>query len=285
MDKISCIDDRTFVEGCEGIKMSLIGIECSHGFGDCMICMSLIEALCKKENKKCVISTRNPDAFLNAPFVEKVIKNDSYPNGESVIRSSYDITNFYQVTPYGYFGDFRRQNGGLSLLECPIEIGKKFDVEFDNNPKIYLTEEELNVKLENKKRKNIIIEAEHRSGQSWSIFEDFYDIIKNNQDCQFYWACLKQPHYKFDNLENISAKYTRRECISLIRHADLFISVGSGIFCGMLGAWIKNVKTLMLWRDLAFTYKMVIREKNMIKDVLWFDDRGSWKEYVNNNKI
>lgn len=258
--------------------MSLIGIECNHGFGDALMCMPLIEAICKKEGKQAVISTQNIDAFINAPFVHAVIKGNGYLHGESTIRSRYRIDKFYQFTPQAYWDEFNKVEK-CSLLDIPMKIGKLHNIKFNKKLKIFLTDEEKNIQFE-KRSKSIFIEAEHHSGQSWSIFGDFHDIIKNNPNYTFYWLSNRQPHFEFDNLKMLYKKYTRRECISLIRHADMFISVGSGIFCGSVAADISDVKTLMLWKDEIYNYIDVISEEKWFDDITWFGDRNSWENFV-----
>jgi hypothetical protein len=260
--------------------MSLLGIECNHGFGDAVMCVPLIEAICRRENKQAVVYTKNLDAFANAPFIHDIIKSSGFQLGESTIRSKYDIDRFYQLTPQAYWDKFN-EPGAISLLEMPYRIGQSYydDLEFNRKMKIYLTEGEKNLKFD-KHGRTVFIEAEHHSGQSWSIFGDFHDIIKNNPDCTFYWLSSRQPHFEFSNLKMLYKNYTRRECISLIRHADLFISVGSGIFCGCIGADISHVKTLMLWTDTVYKYIETISRERWFDDITWFADRRSWELFV-----
>jgi hypothetical protein len=260
----------------------LIGIECNHGFGDCIICMPLIEALCKKHDCKAVISTINGDAFINVPFVEKVVMNTKFGNGHSTIKSLYQIEEFYQVTPEYHFYKITNEHDRVSLLNLPIEIGKKFDVEFDNIPKIYLTEQENEVKLD-KSVRNVLIEAEYYSSQSWSNFNDFENLIKNNRNVNFHWLSIKNPEFSYENIILSSLRHTRRECISMIKDADLFISVGSGIFCGMIGNNIRNIKTVMLWNDYLYKYKKVLSDRGF-NNITWIDNRQNWEKFVNDFK-
>jgi len=266
--------------------MNLIGIEMSHGFGDAMFSIPLIEALCARDGCKAVIASKQrcADAYYGVPCIQSIEHTPDMYHGERILRSKYPIKAFYQITPQAYFMDFKASYPDHSLVATAMAIGRKYGVEIDPQPKVYLSPIETQAAEQYFKKfkgeKIIAIESEHFSGQSWSCGADLERVIIKHPQHFFLWLSLREPPFTHPNLHHIKHDLDRRSCIGLLKHVDLFINVGSGFFCASLSKTIQPKESWMLWRDDVYKYKHSITMAGWIPNAHWFDDRTQWSQFI-----
>lgn len=258
----------------------IIGIESAFGFGDCCFNIPLIEAVSKHFNSDISISTRKScaDAFINIPCVKEIVHiNNLY---EGIAQYEKRGIPSYQITQNAHFLKYCDEIPGHSLALTSHVTGKKlFGIDYDPKPFIRLNDIEKSLSID-ASVKNVAIESEYYSYQSWASDSDFEKVIKCNPHVSFWWMSIRKPDFHYDNMIYASSIYSRRECISIIRQCDVFISVGSGLFCATLGEEIQPSQIWMLWIDDLYKYKKTISELNWLKStVTWFHDRKMWEEF------
>lgn len=279
-----------------------IGIELSHGFGDALFGIPLIEALCAKHNKQAIIfsNRRHADAFIGVPCIKTVCHIDNMGEGQHT-KTMWSITAInalendtpqdmcninvdYQITPQFYFNKFKQEDPNHSLLNTITTIGHQYcDVNIDPRPKIYLSRNERDIAAQYCRRLHgpiVAIEAEYLSSQSWTQDEDFEYLIKQHPHYNFLWLSLRPPRQKFPNLRHVATKYSRRECIAMLNYVQLFVSVGSGLFCASLTADVNPPITQVLWIDQVYKYKDIINKSGWSSNISWIDNKQQWQVYA-----
>lgn len=265
--------------------MALIGIESCYGFGDGCFNIPLIEAVAEKYGADISVAVKKSceDVFYNVPCIKEIVNVNGLYHGANYYNSR-GIKNFL-ITQNAYFNNYAHEDPNHSLAATSWVTGKRVcGVDFDPRPKIYLTDKELATKnVLNKVYKNVAIESEHYSGQSWTNDKDFEKLIVSNPNVKFWWLSLRHPPYNYSNMIYASSIYTRRECIGLIAGCDLFINVGSGMFCATLGMKEQPKETWMLWIDSFYKYKnTVMPNKWLPNNTKWFENRTEWNNFEQN---
>ena len=262
--------------------MALLGIESCYGFGDCCFNIPLIEAIASKYSCDISVAVKKScsDAFVNVPCVKEIVHINNLYDGVRYYDSKA-IKNF-QVTQYVYFNKYMEEDSNHSLAHTSWITGKRVcGVDYDPRPCIHLTNKELSSKnLLDKTIKNVAIESEHYSGQSWCNDDDFERIIVQNPNVKFWWLSLRRPKYEYNNMIFVSSILTRRECIGLIAGCDLFISVGSGFLCAVFGMHEQPKETWVLWIDNYYKYHDTVMPNKWLPDnTNWFRSRTVWNEF------
>lgn len=268
--------------------MGLIGIESCYGFGDGCFNIPLIEAIAAKYNSDISVAVKKSceDVFSNVPCIKEIINITGLGQGVNYYNTK-GIRNF-QITQNCYFPSYINEDHNHSLAATAWVTGKRVcGVDFNPRPKIYLTNKELQATSSlNKSVKNVAIESEYYSGQSWANDNDFEQIIKNNPNVKFWWLSLRHPTFNYENMIYASSIMSRRECIALISECDAFLSVGSGLFCATL-SMIKQPKSIwMLWIDNYYKYKNTVVPNGWVpENTKWFDNRAAWNSFVSGTNL
>lgn len=266
--------------------MKTIGIEMAHGAGDACFSIPLIEALCIKDNARAVIAVekRCADIYNHVPCICDIVEIPYMHHGKDMIEKKTTIQNFYQITPHVYFSAYKDADCNHSLALTAMAIGKHYGVDINPRPKIYITQEEtMAAKLffDNLNHNNIVaIESEFLSGQSWTNNDDFEKMVKKSPEKLFLWLSLKEPAFNTSNLIYVGKSLTRRECIALLNHVQLFVNVGSGFFCASLSETIRPKESWILWNDDWYKYKETMSKTDWITNGIWFDNRNQWNTFL-----
>jgi len=266
--------------------MQVVGIESCYGFGDGCFNIPLIEAIAEKYNSRISVAVKKSceDVFYNVPCIKEIINiSDLYQGINHYNR--HKIKNF-QITQNCYFPTYRNEDCEHSLASTALVVGNKVcGVDFNPRPKIYLNDTELSAinKLD-KSVKNVAIESEYYSGQSWANDNDFERLIIANPNVKFWWLSLRKPQFNYGNIIYASSMMTRRECVALISNCDLFVSVGSGMFCATL-SMIKQPKNIwILWIDDYYKYENFIMKNKWLPDsTRWIKNRNDWNLLILEN--
>lgn len=254
-----------------------IGVESSHGFGDCLFNVPLLKAISEQFKTPVGVATKpqNTDAFKNLPWVDEVITISSMGDGEQLFKNrGYQKT--YQATQNIWFFEFRKINPHLSLIDTAAMVGNHFGInEFNRRPIFLPTDSEKNAQAQIGDGPIIAVESVYNSAQSWATEDDFNYIVETyGKTHKILWLSHKghPPHPNLIPTQHM----TRRQLIMCLQRADMFFSVGSGFFCSMLSLppHQQPKRTICLWVDNLYLYEARLREVNWCSTITWVHNQA-----------
>ena len=249
------------------------GVEIAFGFGDCIFGVPAVKLI--SETHGCsvdvAVQAQCADAFLNLPFVKKIIHVDGCWSGIQYFHDQqYKLA--YQLTPYSKFQHYKSLDPSFSLLDCSKKLASELGIEVaDQRPLIYLSDQEkavaagLLARLPHGKP-IVAIESEAKSGQSWADLAAVQKIVDFwSNKAHILWLSHTQALEGTLGLVN----YTRREIIAMLSNIDHFYSVGSGFFCASLVEGLKPKHTTVMWIDESYKYVRRLTELGWNPDITW----------------
>lgn len=250
-----------------------IGVESSHGFGDCLFNLPLIKALSERSNAKIDVAVRPhcADAFKNIPWVGEVVTIPGLNHGRSALRK-LGCTETHQVTQNVKFLEFSSADPQHSLVDTPLYVGRQLGLpDFDQRPIFLPTAAELTVGARyDDGLPNIAIESVFTSAQSWAgkaAFDLIVDAYKDSHRiCWLSNSGAPQTRYMDDML-----RWTRREAITALQHCQTMFSVGSGFFCSALALpkHRQPKRIVCMWIDNVYRYERRIDALQWHDNLVW----------------
>jgi len=251
-----------------------VGIESSHGFGDGLFNVPLVEAISQKHGVPVTVAVSNhcADAFANYPFI-KVLKIAGMNFGmKHFEENEFDYA--YQITQNVKFYKFREADPNHSLIDTPKLVGEELGLTFDQRPLFSPTAREMEVGAGmSSGMPTIAIESVYKSQQSWAgrrHIEKIFDHFKETH--RILWLSNEgaPDHKNVDDMLRLS----RRECIMSLQHCEYFFSVGSGFFCASLALprELQPKNVVCLWTDSLYRYEKVLKEKGWHPEITWINN-------------
>lgn len=254
----------------------MIGIESSHGFGDCVFNVPLIKAICDRHNDFAHVAVQKQcaDAFDNVPFIKHITHIPAMGHGLELFRRE-GLDRIYQITQNAKFFHYKQMDQHHSLIDTPKWVGLEIGINLtDQRPIIYFSDEETAYataygrRLDD--RKVIAIESVAKSGQTWADKAAIKAIVDAHIEThKILWLSNEgAPHHK--NID-ILATSTRRKNILLLQYCDTFFSVGSGFFCGSLALppALRPKRTVCMWIDDLYRYERRVLELRLLDNITW----------------
>ena len=264
--------------------MRSVGVEISHGFGDCLFSIPLLRAISVKYNTKIGVATKasNRDAFINIPFIDHIVPINNFYDGEKVLID-LEYQKFIQITPNHYFQKFKDADPNHSLIDTIKTIGDEIACPItDQRPVFIPTTHEFNkcAAFDFGMDDYIAIESEYLSGQSWATSEHINRIVeKYEKTHKIIWLSNTQPPDSPAICD--MSDWSRRELILMLNYVDKFFSVGSGFFCASLALSVsRKINTVCLWIDDYYRYIGRIKELGWNDNITWLLNPQELDDYL-----
>lgn len=249
-----------------------IGIESSHGFGDCLFNIPLIQSISDKHGCKVTVAVTPhcSDAFINIQCINKIIHIPSMHHGIEMFKSM-NYKYIYQITQNVKFPVYKQQDPNHSLIDTALQVGSEFGLQFNQRPVFLPTHDELLFGVQYKPNQpTVAIECIAKSGQSWADNTAVQSIVDKYADTHKILWLSNQGAPNHHNIDNL-LKYSRRQIIMLLQHCEMFFSVGSGFFCANLALpeQYQAKKVVCLWIDDLYKYEFRLSQLKWCREIIW----------------
>lgn len=256
--------------------MNTVGIESSHGFGDCLFNVPLIKSISERHNCKVTVAVTKhcADAFINIPWVNDVIHIPGMYHGIEMLHK-LQYQNIYQITQNAKFIYYKEKDSNHSLIDTALHVGSELGLPpFNQRPMFLPTDNESQFGLDYGDllggHPTIAIECIAKSAQSWADQAAIQAIVDKHINTHKILWLSNQGAPSHPNIDNL-LRYTRRQIIMLLQHCETFYSVGSGFFCANLALpeRYQAKRVVCLWIDDFYKYEYRLSQLQWHKDIVW----------------
>jgi len=265
--------------------MNVVGVESSHGFGDCLFNVPLIKSISEKHGREVTVAVTPhcADAFINVPWIGEIIHIPSMYHGlEALERLKY--RHIYQITQNAKFPAYQQHDQNHSLIDTALCVGRELGLpDFEQRPMFLPTQDELRFGHDYGQLLNghptIAVECVAKSAQSWADQEAIQMIVDRFACTHKILWLSNQGAPNHPNVDDL-LRYTRRQIIMLLRHCSIFFSVGSGFFCANLALpnEYQAKKVICLWVDDLYKYEYRLAQVQWHKDIVWVHNHQELKK-------
>lgn len=263
----------------------IVGVESAYGFGDCVFNVPLIKQLSIMYDHPIgvAVQAQCADAYANIPWISEIVHITNLHEGVTKLQQ-LGYGKVIQITQNVKFHEFIERHSDHSLIDTPLWTGRQLGLPDFNQKPIFLPtpqEEAISIELGDQLAKpTIAIECIAKSSQSWADSDAINTIVEKYVGTHTILWLSNQGAPQHQNVHDL-LQYSRRQILTLLRHCQIFFSVGSGFFCGMLSLPPEHQprKTVCLWIDEFYKYEKRLNELKWA-DIIWVHNHHELKAAI-----